>query len=279
MFRFRPAGKSIRRELAASKRRQRLAVTAVFLVVLCCLVVVGGYFAVVRFSGESLGPQQNQPNSSSAGGNESSVLRAAVVDALSLDYPNASFAENVRGVLEGAGLRVDVFSGGVVTVDFLKSLAGGYRVVILRMHSAVAANNEVYLFTSEPYSSEKYVEERSYGLVREAFATQDRQGVFAVNWGFVKRLMAEKFSGSIVVAMGCMSGVDETLAKEFLDQGAVGFVGWSGPVLLSHSDDATLALTRCLCVDKLSVGAAVNKVNALVGSDPAGGAVLKCFVS
>jgi len=278
MLRVLVAGKSVRRELAASRRRQRLAVTAVFLAVLCCLVVVGGFFAVTRFSSGGLGPQQSQRNDVDAGSNDSGVVRAVVVDALSLDGSNGSFVEEVRGVLEGEGLRVDVFSGSAVTVDSLKSLPGGYGVVLLRMHSAVAVNGEVYLFTGENYSSGKYVDERGFGLVRQCFPDEGNESVFGVNWGFVKRLMTGRFSGSVVVAMGCDSGVDEVLAEEFLGQGARAFVGWSGPVLLSHSDDAALALTRCLCDEKLSVEAAVEKVNALVGSDPSSGAVLKCFV-
>jgi hypothetical protein len=213
-----------------------------------------------------------------AGSNDSGVVRAVVVDALSLDGLNASFVEEVMGVLEGEGFRVDAFSGSAVTVDSLKSLPGGYGVVLLRMHSAVAVNGEVYLFTGENYSSGKYVDERGFGLVRQCFPDEGNESVFGVNWGFVKRLMTGKFSGSVVVAMGCDSGVDEVLAEEFLGQGARAFVGWSGPVLLSHSDDAALALTRFLCAEKLSVEAAVEKVNALVGSDPSSGAVLKCFV-
>jgi hypothetical protein len=278
MLRVRVAGKSVREELAASKRRQRLAVTAVFLVFLCCSAAVGGYFAVTWFSGGGAGPQRNQPSHLSAGSNESDVLRAVVVDALSPDGSNGSFALGVRGVLEGEGFRVDVFSGTVVTVDFLKSLPGGYRVVLLRMHSAVAVNGEVYLFTGENYSAEKYVEERGFGLVRQCFPDEGNESVFGINWGFVERLMAGRFNGSIVVAMGCESGVDHALAGEFLGQGARAFVGWSGSVLLSHSDEAVLALVKSVWVEKSSVEAAVEKVNAQVGADPSSGSVLKCFV-
>jgi len=278
MLRVRVIGKSVRRELAVSRRRQRLAVTAIFLGVLCCLVVVGGFFAVTRFSSSGLEPQQSQRNDVDAGNNDSSVVRAVVVDALSLDSSNASFVEEIKVVLEGEGFRVDMFSGSAVTVDSLKNLPGGYEVVLLRMHSAVAVNGEVYLFTGENYSSEKYVEERGFGLVRQCFPDEGNESVFGVNWGFVKRLMTGKFNGSVVVAMGCDSGVDEVLAEEFLGQGARAFVGWTGPVLLSHSDDAALTLTRCLYAEKLGVEAAVEKVNALVGSDPSSGAVLKCFV-
>jgi hypothetical protein len=278
MLRVLVAGKSVHRELAASKRRQRLAVTAVFLGVLCCLVVVGGFFAVTRFSREGLEPQQGQRKDVGTGSNDNGVVRAVVVDALSLDDSKGSFVGEVRGVLEGEGFRVDVFSGSAVTVDSLKNLPGGCGVVLLRMHSAVAVNGEVYLFTGENYSGGKYVEERGFGLVRQCFPGEGNESVFGVNWGFVRRLMAGRFNGSVVVAMGCESGVDEALAEEFLGQGASAFVGWSGPVLLSHSDEAVLALTRCLCVEKLGVEVAVEKVNARLGGDPSSGAVLKCLV-
>jgi len=278
MLRVLVAGKSVRWELAASKRRQRLVLTAVFLAVLCCLVVVGGFFAVTRFSGGGLGPGQGQGNSVSAGSNEGGVPRAVVVDALSLDGSNCSFSEEVRGVLEGEGFHVDVFSGSAVTVDFLRGLPGGYGVVLLRMHSAVAVNGEVYLFTGENYSGEKYVEERGFGLVRQCFPDEGNESVFGVNWGFVERRMAGKFNGSVVVAMGCDSGVDQALAEEFLRQGARAFVGWSGPVLLSHSDRAVLVLVKSIAVEKVSVEAAVEKTNASVGGDPSSGSVLKCFV-
>jgi hypothetical protein len=278
MLRVHVAGKSVRRELAASKRRQRLAVTATLLGVLCCLVVVGGFFAVTRFSRGGLRPQQDQLKDVGTGSNDSGVVRAVVVDALSLYDSKGSFVEDVMGVLEDAGFRADVFSGTAVTVDSLKNLPGGYRVVLLRMHSGVAGNGEVYLFTGENYSGEKCVEEQGFGLVRQCFPGDGNESVFGVNWGFVRRLMAGRFNGSVVVAMGCESGVDDALAEEFLRQGAHAFVGWSGHVLLSHSDEAVLALTRCLCVEKLSVKAAVEKVNALVGGDPSSGAVLECFV-
>jgi len=256
-----------------------LIVTGAFLVLLCCSVAVASYFYVVQFSASS--------SASNSGGNGEvahddsgiCVSRAAVVDALSAEYPNVAFTEDVGDVLGRAGLTVDVFSGSAVTVDFLKNLGADYKVVILRMHSAVSVQNELYLFTAEPFSGDKYVQERSFGLVKEAYPTEGSQSFFAVNWGFVKRLMTGRFNGSVVIAMGCDSGVDQTLAREFINQGAAAFVGWSGPVLLSHSDTAALQLLKNLYVTKLGVSNAVDDANSEVGADPSSGAVLRCYLS
>lgn len=271
-------GSGVRKEIAASRRRQRIVFTGVFLALLCCLVVVGGYFLVVELRGSGSLESVGQDGKVAHGDVGSPVLRAVVVDALSVEHPNELFDNEAGDVLEQAGFEVDLFSGGVVTVDFLKGLAGGYRVVILRMHSAISAQNELYLFTAEPFSGDKFVQERQARVVKEAFASEGSQSVFAVNWGFVKRLMTGKFNGSVVVAMGCESGVDEMLASEFIGQGAVAFVGWSGPVLLSHSESATLRLLKGLCVERFAVTAAVEKANSEAGADPLSGAVLKCYL-
>lgn len=270
---------SVRKEIDVSKRRQRLIVAGFFLASLCCLTVVASYFYVVQLSASSSALKGNGNCKVAHENVGDAVLRAVVVDALSVEYPNAAFTEDVGDVLGQAGLMVDFFLGSAVTVDFLKNLGADYKVVILRLHSAVSVQNELYLFTAEPFSSDKYVQERSFGLVKEAYPIECNQSFFAVNWGFVKRLMTGRFNDSIVIAMGCDSGVDQMLASEFIDQGAVAFVGWSGQILLSHSDRTTLQLLKNLYVEKLGVSAAVENANSEVGADPSSGAVLRCYLS
>ena len=272
-------GPSVRKEIDVSKRRQRLIVTGFFLAILCCLTVVASYFYVVQLSASSSASNGDGNGKVAHENAGDAVRRAAFVDALSVEYPNAAFTEDVGDVLRQAGLTVDFFSGSIVTVDFLKNLGADYKVVILRLHSAVSVQNELYLFTAEPFSGDKYVQERSFGLVKEAYPIEGNQSFFAVNWGFVKRLMPGRFNGSTVIAMGCDSGVDQTLASEFINQGAVAFVGWSGQVLLSHSDRTTLQLLKNLYVEKLGVSAAVDNANSEVGADPSSGAVLRCYLS
>ena len=67
------------------------------------------------------------------------------------------------------------------------------------------------------------------------------------------------------------------MAQEFINQGAVGFIAWNGPVLLSHSDNATLYLVQALYVEKLVLEEAVGKTTTQIGEDPHWDIVLKCY--
>ena len=161
-------------------------------------------------------------------------------------------------------------------MDFLKTVPSGYKLVILRMHSALHSD-QLYLFTAEPYSIGKYTQEQQFQLVKEAYATAESQPVFAVNWGFVKRCMTGKFNGTLVIAMGCDGTRDPVIIEEIMNQGAVGYISWSEPVLISHSDTATLHLTEALYLEKLPVAEAIETTNNQVGADPEHGAILEYF--
>jgi len=63
-----------------------------------------------------------------------------------------------------------------------------------------------------------------------------------------------------------------------VSQGAVGYVGWNGSVLLSHSDEATSCLVEDLYVSKLPLREAIDKVNEKMGPDATEGATLECYV-
>lgn len=84
------------------------------------------------------------------------------------------------------------------------------------MHSALDKNNELYLFTSEPYTKEKYTQEQYFRLIKEAYAINESQSVFAANWGFVKRCMTTKFNKTLVITMGCHGACDPSISNEFL---------------------------------------------------------------
>lgn len=259
-------------EVAAYKRRVRLASTVVTLVIVVCLLGVACYQSIDSFRGANSNVDRSDD------GNSGNSPRAVLVDALYDASPNQLFTASLNRTLRDAGFEFCVYRGQEVTVDFLKRLEGGFSLVILRMHSALSKDGELFLFTAEPYSSDKYVEEQSFRLVKEAYATESSQPVFAVNWGFVRRLMAGKFNGSLVVAMGCESTCDSFMIREVIDQGAVGYVGWNGSVLLSHSDEATSCLVEDLYVSKSSLREAIDKVNEKMGPDETEGATLECYV-
>lgn len=269
------------REDVERSRKPILGIVAVFLIFLV-LVGIGSYFLLGGFSSprvvDETGGIVAQNKVAWQNASVSGVPRAALIDALCVDYSNVGFTSGVCEGLRREGWEVDVFQGEVVTVDFLKNLSSGYRLVILRLHSALAASKELCLFTAERFSAGKYVQEQAFHLVKEAFPSEDSRSVFAVNWGFVKRLMAGKFNGTLVIATGCDSAVDSQIVREFMSQGAVGYVGWTRPVLLSHSDVAVLRLVEALFVEKLPLETAVEEVNGQVGADPLSSAVLKCFL-
>jgi uncharacterized membrane protein (DUF485 family) len=262
----------MKKEIFRHKKRMRIVSTVFTFVIIFSLIAIVAYYSFGYLAGSNSAINHTGVNLS---GNS---LRAALIDALYTSYPNLEFTKSVNKTLQEAGFRVDVYQGGEVTVDFLKKLQSGYRLIILRMHSALSTSNELYLFTAEPYYAEGYKQERYFRLVKEAYATEDSQPVFAVNWGFVKRCMTGKFEGALVIVMGCEGANDPQLFEEFVNQGAVGCVGWNGPVLLSHSDKAVLYLVEALYLRKLSLEQAVNDTNKCIGKDPLSDSVLESYV-
>jgi hypothetical protein len=264
--------KGIKKNVADHKRRVRIISTLVASIIISSFVFAISYCLLSTSTGGNL--NANQPQDLQQNQLDDSLLNAALIDALYSSSPNFNFTASLRETLQEAGFKVDVYQGGEVTVDFLKTFACGYDLVVFRMHSALSSSNELYLFTAEPYSAGKYVQEQYFRLVKEAYATDDSQSVFAVNWGFIKRLMTEKFNGTLVIVMGCDGANDPWMAEEFINRGAVGYVGWNGSVLLSHSDSAVLYLIQALYVDKLSLEAAVERTNSQIGVDPQWGSIL-----
>jgi hypothetical protein len=238
--------KGTRSEVYADKERMRRIYTIATFLIIISLIILVSYYAATHFGG------------------------------LYSTHPNDEFTRVLTERLEEADFQVDVFQGTEVTVNFLKSMPNGYQLIILRMHSALH-EDQLYLFTAEPYSIGKYTQEQQFQLVKEAYVTEETQHIFAVNWGFIKRCMTGKFNGTLVIAMGCDGTRDPTIIEEFMNQGAVGYISWNGPVLLSHSDTATLHLTAALYSEKLPVEEAIERTNNQVGADPEHGAVLEYY--
>jgi hypothetical protein len=261
----------IKRDVYSYKKRTRLISTAVTCIIIFSLIALISYYLTSYFAGS------NCPINENNGDLNDNLPRAALIDALYSTHPNQEFTESLNQTLRETGFELDVFQGTEVTVDFLKKMPNGYKLIILRMHSALGTNNQLYLFTGELYSIGKYTQEQYLELVKEAYATQDSQSVFAVNWGFIKRCMTKKFNGTLVIAMGCDGTLDSWIIEEFINQGAVGYVAWTGPVLMSHSDEATLHLIQALYTEKLQLEEAVEKTNDQVGEDPEWGVILKCY--
>ena len=220
-------------------------------------------------------------------GGPSGPERAAIIDQLSLTQPNPDFAEQATGLLERAGYAVDYYPGEQVTVDFYRDLpARGYRLIVLRTHSALATERDsatgdktdkdyVGLFTSEPYDATKRSGEEQQGLMGPGHYYEGGQEWFVVAPKFIERSMRGRFDDTLVIMMGCDGLKSPITAQRFLAKGASAFVSWSKPVSASHTDAATLRLLEKLLVDGLTVADAVTRTAAEVGPDPAYGAELR----
>jgi uncharacterized membrane protein (DUF485 family) len=257
----------IKHELQAEKKRMRTISTLITLAIIVSLIVVISFYLANSSTPAPSSITENDADSLEI------PLKAALIDALYVTLPNERFTKSITEILRNAGFEVDVFQGSQVTIDFLKDVPNGYDLIILRMHSALE-DDDLYLFTAEPYSIGKYTQEQHVQIVKEAYAT-DPQPVFAVNWGFIKKCMTGTFNGTLVIAMGCDGIRDSAIINEIMKQGAVGYISWTGPVLLSHSDTATLHLAESLYNQDLSITEAVQKTNNQVGSDPEWGTILQ----
>ena len=195
---------------------------------------------------------------------DAQVRRAAIIDPLYAS--DSGYHEEMASLLEGCGYQVDSFLGEEVTVEWLRKM-GSYRVVVLRVHST-CNNGMVWLFTGERYSPEKYVLEQLADEVHKARPSLEAEHVFAVGSDFVRHFMVDRFSGALVVLMGCDGLTGTDLAEAFVEEGASAYVSWDGPVSLEHTDEAFLCLLEAMTVQRLPLGEAVGYANDLVGADP-----------
>ena len=183
-------------------------------------------------------------------GGQSGPPKAAIVDQLSLTFPNPSFREQATALLQQAGYEVDYFPGEEVTVDFLQNLASQrYKYLILRVHSTTelreasgaTSTDETFLFTGEPYSRTKYADERLAGyLVRTHYSENDTQYYYGIAPSFIESKMKGSFDGATVILMGCDALKTDTAARAFASKGAKAVMGWNGRLggPHGHSDGA-----------------------------------------
>lgn len=192
--------------------------------------------------------------------------KAAIIDGLYSLFPNPSFVQSVTGNLSAAGFKVDVFRGENVTINLLRNV-NGYKVLILRLHSAVGPDGFLYLFSGEPYSPTEYVFEQRSGSVRKGI-TDDRDEFFAINAAILGKENPSGLNDSTLILMGCNGTSDEMTIDVLLEQRVKTYISWSGKVGPAHTDEATMILVNALYIQKLNVGNAVAKTMTEVGPDP-----------
>ena len=229
---------------------------------------------------------------------EAPDLRAAIVDQLGLNEPNPEFAQNATAMLEEAGYTVDYFPPEQVTVDFYRQLPQqDYLLIVFRVHIARfteegltmadperrqaildAFGSSVFLFTSEQYDSAKYSEDRDklrLFAVRNLTGSGDTR-YFGITPRFIQSMQGD-FDKTVVVLMGCDGLLFDGTAKAFVDKGAEAVIGWDSLVSAPHTDKAVESLLRKLVRERLTLGEAIRRTMAEVGSEPAYDNALKAY--
>jgi len=224
----------------------------------------------------------------------SSPPKVAIVDHLSFfpEQCNQAFVNSCINILEEGGLTWTYHKGKEVTVNFYRNLPScGTSLIILRVHSAIMrTENETIsilgLFTSERFSIEaakKYSEDVLHDRLVEAFFSPEERAqnisYFGIVPKFIEESMKGKFTDTIIVMMGCeglgyinvSTGARVTytnIAEAFIKKGAKVYISWDGPVIINHTDQATIHLLQRLILKERTIKEAVEQTNYDVHPDP-----------
>jgi len=197
-------------------------------------------------------------------------FKAAIIDQLGEEFSNSEFNETglVTSILRSAGFNVSYHRSQTINVAFYKMLAKyNYGIIILRVHSATREGETIVdFFTSEEFSINRYVSEQHNGLLtRGYYSWNPEKFYFAISPKFIESLEGY-FPKSIVIAMGCnsLNVTCREMAEAFIKKGAKIYIGWTGLVESSHTDNETIKLLREFLVENKTLSGAI----ALVKSDP-----------
>jgi hypothetical protein len=227
--------------------------------------------------------------------------KAAIIDQLHDDAPNALFHAKVRGYLQDAGYLVDTYTTKDIDVDFYKQLPSvGYSFIVIRSHSAIDSNQgpsaTLGIFTGEKYDETKYTFEQIMGWVLKSrtiqqeysarlsegpttmsLARDDSNVYFSIGPKFVDDYMVGTFPDSLIIIGGCNSLENTSIADSLLRRGASGIVGWDNALLSYHNDKVLIDTVKGILVDKADVQDAVERAMEIHGPDPQYSAVLHYY--
>lgn len=259
--RSKPVG--IKQKIREEKKKGQRLGLVVAVAILILIVFISGF--VVNYV-------LNQPLTSQFV-NSGSQLKAAIVDQLSLTFPNQTFVETAMNILKRANYTVDYFGDGKITVEFYRNLPSYcYRLIILRVHSGIItseAEELVTFFTTEHYDRSKYVFEQLTRQVAEVMHyAGEATHYFGINQRFVIQSMKGTFQNTTIIMMGCQGLPTQSVAESFTSKGARVYVGWNGSVLASHTDQATTCLLQHLIDGKETIRQAIANTTKEVGPDP-----------
>jgi hypothetical protein len=269
-----PAG--VKQKIREEKKTQQRLGMALTAAILITIIIISAFI---------INSMLNRPSSSQTF-SSAWQLEAAIVDHLSLTFPNESFKETATNILTQAGYSVDYYSGEKVTVELYRNLpTHGYKLIILRVHSTATGLSKeqlvrvpVLLFTSELYSQYRYVSEQLGDQVfRAAYNTTESKDYFAIGPNFVANAMKGEFNNTLIILMGCEGLVNSYMANAFIEKGAKAYISWDRKVSASHTDLATIILLQRLVTEKKTISQAVENTKQEVGPDPVYNSVLAYY--
>jgi hypothetical protein len=264
-----------------AEREKRKGVT-LFLAIVLLGISVSTYFAYTLITNPQK-PNLIEPDWQL---NPNAQFKAAIIDHLSLTFPNQTFTETASNMLVKAGYTVDYFSGEKVTVEFYRTLPmHGYNLIILRVHSSATSAYTgtenplgLGLFTSERYENSKYFYEQLTDQVGKiAYSMEEAEkGIdyFGISPLFVKQSMKGEFNNTVIVMMGCEGLKNTKMAEAFISKGAKAYIGWNASISASCTDAATTRLLQHLLVEKQTIKQVVENTMKEIGPDPASNSVL-----
>jgi hypothetical protein len=219
--------------------------------------------------------------------------RAALLDMLYSEEPNAQFDDTIEKDLTDSGYQVDTYKTRTITVDLYRNLPSmGYKIIIFRTHGLNSGTfgNSSSIFTGEIYSTNKYFIEQLTGDVGGAvpylysvvrangdFGAFVNETYFVIGSKFIDESMVGKFPDSVILIAGCDAMSNDLLAKSFVARGASVVVGWNGLVSLSDNDRGILMIVHKIAVDRTSVSSAVIATMGNMTADPVFPGVLKYY--
>jgi hypothetical protein len=265
----------IKAKIRAEKEKERRLATAIFLAIILLAAVFSVYFGCI-IANPSPSLSVTGPTLQSIPKNLNPESTVAIVDQVSLTSPDQTFVQTTTEILNQANYSVDYYSSEKVTVDFYRNLpTHGYRIIVLRVHSTATGregtqtvDTPVVLFTSELYSSTKYVSEQLAEQLFQVGFGAESQRYFAISPIFVASTMKGTFQNTLVIMMGCEGLTRTLMAQAFWERGAVAYISWGGSVSAGHTDQATTRLLQHLVTDGQTIKQAVENTVKEVGPDP-----------
>lgn len=234
-------------------------------------IVAVGLVLICVFAYSLLHSENPSPN------DQTSPPKAALIDHLSFSSPppNETLKDQCRTILEDAGFDFTYHRGEEVTVNFYKNLPTyDYSLMVLRVHSAVIKDAEgnptnlIGFFTSEIFDETTksfYLPDLENSRLALARLFAERNDTYlGITPFFVQSNMLGNFKNTVIIMMGC-EGLNQTsMAEALVQRGAKVYISWTGPVAISHTDDATIHLLRSLLPENQTIKDAVE----VISSDP-----------